>query len=119
MNVIAVMTGMVVTLTILSGNSSYGRAGTQFENAGECVSSFISQGSSVEEVVVRSGVGGDEEEDAVADEQVGPQPIVPLEEKQEPEDDLGRPEGAVSPEGTSLNKGELVCQTHSPKITWK
>lgn len=52
MNVIAVITGMVVTLTILSGNSSYGRAGTQFENAGECVSSFISQGSSVEEAVV-------------------------------------------------------------------
>jgi hypothetical protein len=119
MNVIAVMTGMVVTLTILSGNSSYGRAGTQFENTGECVSSFISQGSSVEEAVVQSGVGGDEEEDAVADEQVGPQPIIPLEEKQEPEDDLGRPEGAVSPEGTSLNNGELVCQTHSPKITWR
>jgi hypothetical protein len=76
---------------------------------------FISQGSSVEEAVVQPGVGGDEEEDAVADEQVGPQPIVPLEEKQEPEDDLGRPQGAVSPEGTSLNKGGACVPDPQPE----
>lgn len=69
------------------------------ENVGECISSFISQGSSIEEAVEQCNVGEDEQEGEVVNEQGEPQPIQPLEEQ---EDSVQEPVSPC-PEGTVLS----------------